>query len=380
VVTKLPPDGSGENGFEPESVTRMRRDLQKSASLLGRTEARWVVDSYYAIQEYRKASGNQIFALDKSGEPHEILTWLATQMTTVETCIAGALDYWSNAYPEARWARSICGIGPVIAAGLLAHLDVTNRPTAGHFWRFAGMEPTLHWIGKDKAKKIVEGAGDLEAAILALSAAVGSKPEAIRKFAEYDKKGKPLKLTAANLIRAGSRRPWNAGLKTLCWKIGESFVKVSANESDLYGKLWLKRKAEEWSRDKVGEYVGAAEAALASRDYSDDTDAKIWLTGSVPKAAIEEYEKTETRTVGLVAQLVKKYGGKPGCNVKMLPPGHIHERAKHYAVKIFLSHYHHVCYVIRYGTDPPVPYAMAKLGHAHYIPVPYLDKVKLGTI
>ena len=32
-------------------------------------------------------------------------------------------------------------------------------------------------------------------------------------------------------------------LKELCWKIGESFVKVKGNPADIYGKIYEERKA-----------------------------------------------------------------------------------------------------------------------------------------
>jgi hypothetical protein len=60
----------------------------------------------------------------------------------------------------------------------------------------------------------------------------------------------------------------------------------------------------------------------------------------------------------------------PGEGLRMLPPGHIHERAKRYAVKLFLSALHEVWYYYRYGTRPPKPYPITHLGHAHYMPPP----------
>ena len=96
--------------------------------------------------------------------------------------MARALDAYSGGPLAGRWARSIVGIGPIIAAGLLAHIDIKQAPTVGHVWRFAGLDPTLKWTTKTK-------------------------------------------------------RPWNGALKRLCWLIGESFTKVSNNPGDIYGKI-----------------------------------------------------------------------------------------------------------------------------------------------
>lgn len=46
--------------------------------------------------------------------------------------------------------NSIHGIGPVISAGLLAHIDIHRAVTVGHIWRFAGLDPSVKWLKKTK--------------------------------------------------------------------------------------------------------------------------------------------------------------------------------------------------------------------------------------
>ena len=87
----------------------------------------------------------------------------------MEGQIKRALEKYVDNHPVGSWLTSIHGIGPVIAAGLLAHIDIARAPTVGHIWRFAGLDPTTKWEKK-------------------------------------------------------TRRPWNAALKVLTWKAGESFV------------------------------------------------------------------------------------------------------------------------------------------------------------
>jgi len=130
------------------------------------------------------------------------------------------------------------------------------------------------------------------------------------------------------------KRPWNGSLKRLCWIIGESFVKVSYLESDTYGKVYLARKKQETERNDLFEFKAQAEHILLTKNFSADTEAKKhYLTGK-------------------------------------LPPGHIHARAKRYAVKLFLSHLHHVMYELHYQTPPPKPYVIDHLGHAHFLAPP----------
>ena len=51
----------------------------------------------------------------------------------------------------------------------------------------------------------------------------------------------------------------------------------------------------------------------------------------------------------------------------ILPPGHIDARARRWAVKLFLAHFHDEYYRRVVGTAPPLPYPIAHLGHAHVI-------------
>lgn len=256
-----------------QSVARLSRDLALASITLSRDEARFLVDAYYAMQQNRIRDNNQVRALGESGEPHAVLAWLAEQDSTLEKQIARALDKYSDADPLGRWARSVVGIGPVISAGLLAHIDMTKAPTVGHIWRFAGLDPTKKWT-------------------------------------------------------KGEKRPWNAGLKTLCWKIGESFVKVKSNEDDVYGKFYDQRKAWETERNEAGAYTEQAAAVIEARP--NHKQKAIYATGK-------------------------------------LPPGHLHARAKRYAVKLFLAHYHEQGCRLVLGTEPPMPYPIAHLGHAHKI-------------
>lgn len=262
-----------------EPVQRLTRDLRDAARRLGDREVRYIVDAYYIVQEHRKAIRNQQRTLVDAGEPAHLPRWLGNQLEILEEQIRRAMDAWTDARIEGRWAKSIVGIGPVLAAGLLAHIDITKAPTVGHIWRFAGLDPTVRW-------------------------------------------------------EKGQKRPWNAALKTLCWKIGESFVKVKGHPQDIYGKVYEARRRLEEERNELGEYAEQAARILAERRIGKDTVA-----------------------YGYYSQ------GK-------LPPAHIHARAKRYAVKLFLAHLHHVMYETRYGSPPPKPYVIEHLGHAHFIAPP----------
>ena len=231
------------------------------------------------MQRYRIRADNQIRASAESTEPHAVVSWLADQTGTLEQQIKRALDAYTDSAVVGQWAKSIVGIGPVLAAGLQAHIDITRAPTVGHIWRFAGLDPTVTWAPKTK-------------------------------------------------------RPWNAQLKTLCWKIGESFVKQSGHEDCLYGHLYQARKAQEVARNAAGAFADQAAASLESKRWRADTTTKA------------RYEAGE------------------------LPDARLHLRAERYATKLFLAHWHAVAYRAHFGADAPKPYVVAHLGHTHLIQVP----------
>lgn len=261
-----------------EWVQRIRKDLLASSGLLSAREVRFLVDTYYAVQNFRIAAGGQERAADKLAEPHVFVTWIMDQFWILESEIKKALDRYAQEQRPGRWAMSQHGIGPVITAGLLAHIDITRAPTVGHIWSFAGLNPEAKW-------------------------------------------------------KKGEKRPWNARLKVLCWKIGESFKKTYNSPKSIYGKVYRDRKAFEVEKNDSGARAEQAAQTLAEKNIRDK----------------------ETRA--------KYEAGK-------LPDGRLDARACRYATKLFLAHMHHVMYESHYGKEPPKPYVVEHLGHVHAIKPP----------
>lgn len=333
-------------------IARITAALKADAASMDRTEARYLVDAYYQTQEARKRSANQKRSGDGQDEPaYPIIDWLAAHMATLELRIKNLLGAYAAAHPVGLWSQSIVGVGPVISAGLLAHIDIRKAPTVGHIWRFAGLDPTLKWYGTEGARELVKdvlgrttGAIEWED-IAAIGEATGRHPDNILALmVRPTPAGKTQPMTAPTLIAVLARKPWNGDLKTLCWKIGECFVKVSGHEEGFYGHLWAQRKAEETARNDRGEYADQAAAILAGKKWK------------VKEASDEDAERDYKTAAEWYAQ------GK-------LPPAHIHARAKRWAVKLFLAHWHEVAYKAEFGKMPPKPYILEH-GHAHRIEVP----------
>lgn len=416
-------------GIPAEVIPLLKKDMVEAAEGMTARGVRTLVDTYYMIQDMRKATGNQMSAIMQSEEPDRVLGWVERSMEGIENMIRGVMDQYTKTEPTGMgmWARNVFGIGPVLSAGLLAHIDMTKAKSPAHIWRFAGLDPTIVWHSSAEAEKLVGevlsdpahwdtstrplisvpnrkriakalqqvytrnwdavlqsilddvdlGTGDgsedvamtnlqiialgrhcgvnAEEAfrrlrpilvevnedtsppmrpaeitmdqIVAIAGAINVKPENFLRFAP-DKKTE--KVTEKSLARAVSRRPYNAKLKVLSWKIGESFIKFHNNPKCVYGFLYTSRKYYEQQHNENGDYVDAAAAMLKRFRIGHDTEAyKAYIQGK-------------------------------------LPPGHINSRARRYAVKRFLADWWAEAYRNLYGKEPPEPYAIAHLGHVDW--------------
>src|SRR5215813_5304860 len=124
-------------------IAHLRKDLKASASILTPGEARFLVDLYYQIQDFRKYSRNVVRAQQK--EPNALMTGIGDAFYRVERLIAAAMDVHSDRFAVTRWVKSVFGVGPVIAGGMIAHVDPTKFPTASKLWSFAGLNPEMKW-------------------------------------------------------------------------------------------------------------------------------------------------------------------------------------------------------------------------------------------
>jgi hypothetical protein len=268
-----------DDDFAPEVLERLKRDVKAAAVDLKPAEVRYLVDSYYVIQGNRIRAKNQTDALTRSGEPHAVVEWLSSSSTSIERTLKVVLDVYTANRTIGRWSRSIVGIGPVLSAGLVAHVDISRSPTMGHLWSFAGLDPSRTW-------------------------------------------------------EKGQKRPWNARLKTLCWKIGESLIKTCHKPDSFYGPHYIERKAYEQQRSASGQCAQAAAEMLLEKKFKKGTVART------------KYE------------------------AGVLPDAHIHARARRHVVKMFLGHWWEVAFEIETGKKPPRPYVIEHLGHVHRIPPP----------
>ena len=214
-----------EEEIDYRSVLKLNQDLRAAAKMMSRDEARFNVDLYYQIQKARLASGQQMRSLVDNVEPCLLLEWNHLNLMTQEKNVQKSLLDFASEYRVGKWLLSLHGVGPVISAGCLAHLDVRGRPTAGAFWGFAGLD---------------------------------NRP--------WNK---------------GEKRPFCADLKRLCFNIGECFIRCKGSEKDMYGKFYTQRKAYEEEKNARLEYREQAE--VKAKIVGKTTKAyKFYIEGFLP--------------------------------------------------------------------------------------------------
>jgi hypothetical protein len=134
-----------------------------------------------------------------------------------------------EASPVGLWMVAQYGVGPVLAAGFLAHLDITVAPTAGHFWQFAGLNPARRSWSK------------------------------------------------------GEKRPYCADVKQLTYHLGECFKRTSGVPESFYGQFYKVRKALLEERNEAGMY---AERAKTYTTTSAEV-RKTLATGKLPAGNLD---------------------------------------------------------------------------------------------
>lgn len=233
------------------------------------------VELFYDCQELRIRHANR----ERTEGPGQLVSWLAKWLQLGEKVIGSKLLNWVNSDKspeECKWAFDQVGIGPIIASGLAAHIDVTKAPCISSLWKFSGCAPG------------------------------------------FDRKVK------------GKTLPYNARLKVLIWKLGQSFCKVSGKEDATYGQYYRVFKDREIQKNDEGLYKEAAARELTTKKFRPDT------------VTLKRLEQ-----------------GK-------LSDAHLHARACRKTAKLFLSHYWLIARKSR-GLPISDPYSIAILKHGHRI-------------
>jgi hypothetical protein len=334
-------------------LLRMAKDMKPESM---RRDLRFLVDLYYNLQKVRIKMGNQIKAIESldRGESLVLTKILFKEVDELEEVVKRTLPSLLKHDKTSQWAMAQLGIQATLAAPLRAYIDLNRAPTTGHILRFAGLDPTNRWVKAEEAKAMVkevkeehpEAAEDIEVLIAACSIRINRTPDRLFNSAMFYEKFEDANAkvpTEESVIKGISQRPWNARLKTVCWKLGDQFVRNhTRGDRCFYGVIYQRHKMVLIKKNLSGEFKELADKTLADRPRMNARDKKIYKDGKIP-------------------------------------PGRLEYQARRHAVKMFLHHWHWLAYVEKFKKDPPAPYANGILGHAHYIPPPppSLDSIKV---
>lgn len=316
---------------------RIDKDTKKAIQdiAIDRTQMRYLIDIFYQVQDSRIEAQNRIRAISqgKDSAPDRattaILEWDLGNLMIREAELKKIIENAVRSCKIGQWLIAVNGIGPLIAGGLIAYLDIDKAKHATSFHQYAGLNDNNRpWLGAEKSKTIVNGimgsrTEPTEDDLYMVYAQTGWPVDFLEQSLTFDADGKKRKWTKENLIKAVSLIPYNKRLKVLCYKIGEQFVKISNKKNSLYGRLYKERKALEIARNEAGKFADQAAAILKAKNFNKNTDAyKAYIEGKLPKA-------------------------------------HIDNRAKRWAVKIFISHVFEEMYWEKNGCAPAPFYVLA---------------------
>lgn len=372
VCEAAPPEDADRNG-ESDFAVMLSRELKRKVAGISIAGARYLTDRYYSFQRARIRAAHQGRTEKLAGEPYELIEWMESTESRLEATIKGFLAEFAKSYAVGRWMLAQTGIGPVISAGLLATIDIRKAPTVGGIWRFGGLDPSLKWPGSKLAQKKLKELGIddtiTDEQITELSEWSGQKWVRLQSVWTdgYAIKEEAPEKGSKGLVKFFSVRPYNGRLKTICLgHLGESFNKNKNREKCFYGRLLWEKQAALWQQNLAGEFSEYAAQGLRENRVGKATSAYAWKSGCyVPKVVRACAKKGDGYD-----EIPK---GQPGSGVPMLPPQQIYFRARRWAVKLFLSHLHHVMYREYWGKEPPAPFIFEHPDgkqHAHLIQPP----------
>src|SRR6266566_902845 len=234
----------------PIDIPKASKEVILEAAKLSAPAARFLVAGYYDAQEHRKRADMQIRHQgdNVATELAKTLEWTADANAVIEGQVMRALKAFAEGSRVGQWCLAQHGVGPVLKTDFISYIDIDIAQTAGQIWRFAGLDPTCEW-------------------------------------------------------KKGEKRPYNAGLKQLCFHFGECAKRTSGHPKSFYGRIYRDRKELLVTRNDAGHNAERA---------------KVFVTKSADvKKVLAE--------------------GK-------LPAGNLDRQACNYAAKLFLSHLHAVMF------------------------------------
>lgn len=213
------------------------KDIYNAAKVIPEREVRYLVDMYYTAQQMRIAVEGKLRSIDE--KPNEMLVLFLDMFEEVEKDIQAALDVYTHNSAVGNSFRRVKGIGPVLTAAWLAHVNVHIAGNCSKVLSFGGYNPNMVW-GK------------------------------------------------------GEKRPYNADLKLVFNKMGRAFVFLS-NRNSYFGQRYKENKKLVEKRNEAGMFAERCAELLRTRNYRTDTNAyKCYKEGKYPPAHVSASARLKT--------------------------------------------------------------------------------------
>jgi len=245
---------------------------------------RALVEIYYDFQKQRIATFNNVMMncerngiTEKDLEEKYQVTPLINEAKKFETMIKKRLDSDVQSYKIfSEYLTKIQGIGSVISSGLIANIgDISKFDTISKLWVYAGLgfnkwcpecqSPTYVEVEyEDREKKIkttkrfkpFEKCNHCKEKLDKLITEENKLRNKLKKSKKSNEKYEEIKKERLRMEKVyndgtdpliqkrmkGFQSNWNARLKVLCWKIGDSFVKQKAQKSG-YRRIYEQMRA-----------------------------------------------------------------------------------------------------------------------------------------
>ena len=171
-------------------------------------DLRALVDFRTQIQKQRIAISNRLDALAREADEAESTTsalwerWFY-ELQDIEGRIDKDIESITGDYPIIALMCEVKGVGKLLAAQVVAHIDISRAPHVSSLWRYAGYG--------------VDGEG------------------------ERDR------------LQKGVKAPYNKGLKTICWKVATSFMRSNSPYREIYDKAKARyeRERPDWTKGHI---------------------------------------------------------------------------------------------------------------------------------
>ena len=171
-------------------------------------DLRALVDFRAQIQKQRIAISNRLDALAREADEAQPTTsalwerWF-DELKDMESGIDDDIKANTDDYPIIALMTEVKGVGKVLAAQAVAHIDITRASHVSSLWRYAGF--------------------------------------GVNADGERDR------------LQKGVKAPYNKGLKTICWKIATSFMRSNSPYREIYDKAKerYERERPDWTKGHI---------------------------------------------------------------------------------------------------------------------------------